>query len=367
MAEGVAVCGTEGRHQLPLQEQQPRPSHGENLWGVAAERMEEPAAAEPAPAEPPTLLGAAPPATITDDATERMEKSGIDEAPRKDSAAAATPPTTGTHASTFRDMVTFLKSPAGERYIILEIFILAAMTLLLFLLYQKELKRRMEFQMAIDIIRTFVVGLDTIHEDKDDQKELKNREEFQMAMTMIRNFVVGIDSTYKDKDDFQILAAAHNISEEMVYYANINDQLQKEIDILTRNLNDGWVLYSRAFYFFSLELRTWVDSQRKCEREGAKLISMQTKEEQYFINKEVKFRKMVFWIGLFKNTERTWTWHSGSKPATTYWNYYEPNGQPGHDCAAMSFDCYYDRCWMALQCERRIQYICKKVPDDTWL
>ncbi|CAI5784933.1 Hypothetical predicted protein [Podarcis lilfordi] len=237
-------------------------------------------------------------------------------------------------ASGFQDLVTFFHSPTGERFVILEICILSAMTLLIFLLYQKE---------------------------------VKNREEFQMAMTMIRNFVVGIDSNYKDKDDFQILAAAQNISEEMVYYANINDQLQKEIDILTRNLNDGWVLYSKAFYFFSLELRTWVDSQRKCEREGAKLISMQTKEEQYFINQEVKLRKMVFWIGLFKNTERTWTWLSGSKPTSTYWNYYEPNRQPGHDCAAMSFDCYYDRCWMALQCERRIQYICKKVPDDTWL
>nr|XP_028598785.1 uncharacterized protein LOC114603768 [Podarcis muralis] len=252
--------------------------------------MEEPAPAEPAPAqpvpaEPTTLLAAAAPATITDDATERMEKSGIDEASRKDAAAAATPPTrTGTVASTFQDMVTFLKSPTGERYIILEIFILAAMTLLLFLLYQKELKRRMEFQMAMDIIRTFVVGLDTIHEDK---------------------------------DDFGILAVAQNVSDELLYLANKNDELQKEIDLLIGNLNDGWIIYQRTFYLLSRDQDSWANSQKKCEREGAKLLSMETYQEQYFINRQVQNREKFFWFGVFKDNKAKWRWLSGVEALVT--------------------------------------------------
>ncbi|XP_053258131.1 uncharacterized protein LOC128420553 isoform X2 [Podarcis raffonei] len=185
-----------------------------------------------------------------------------------------------TGASLFQELVIFFKSPTGERLIILEIFILTAMTLLIYILYQKEANSRAEVQIAMDIIRTFVVGLDTIHEDKDDQKEVKNREEFQVAMTMIRNFVVGIDSFYEDKDDFGILAVALNKSEEMRYLANKNDELQKEIDLLIGNLNDGWIIYQRTMYFLSLDQDSWADSKKKCEREGAKLLSMETYQEQ---------------------------------------------------------------------------------------
>nr|XP_028598883.1 perlucin-like protein [Podarcis muralis] len=231
-------------------------------------------------------------------------------------------------------MVTFFHSPTGERFIILEICILIAMTLLVYILYQKEVQRR---------------------------------EELQEAMHMIRSFVVGMEPFYVDKDDFQILAVAQNISEEMRYYSKKNEELQKEIDILTRNLNDGWVLYSRAIYFFSLELRTWMDSKKKCEKEGAHLISMETREEQYFINKEVKHRKMIFWIGVFKNKGNKWSWLSGMEAAVHYWNYYEPSYKENHNCGAMTFDCYYENCWNALDCDLQKQYICKKGPDDAWL
>ncbi|XP_053258136.1 CD209 antigen-like protein A [Podarcis raffonei] len=239
-----------------------------------------------------------------------------------------------TVASGFQDLVNFFQSPTGERFIILEICILIAMTLLVYILYQKEVQRR---------------------------------EELQEAMHMIRTFVVGMEPFYVDKDDFQILAVAQNKSEEMRYYSQKNEELQKEIDILTRNLNDGWVLYSRAFYFFSLELQTWMDSKKKCEKEGAHLISMETKEEQYFINKQVKHRKMIFWIGVFKNKGNKWSWLSGMEAAVHYWNYYEPSYKENHNCGAMTFDCYYENCWNALDCDLQKQYICKKGPDDAWL
>ncbi|XP_053258124.1 CD209 antigen-like protein D isoform X2 [Podarcis raffonei] len=278
---------------------------------------------QPAPTEPPTLS-----ATITDDATERMEKSGIDEAPRKDSAAAKE-----TVASTFRDMVTFLKSPTGERFIILEMFILIAMTLLLFLLYQKEMKKRADFQ----------VGLG-----------------------MIRNFVVGIDSTYKDKDDFQILAVVQNLSEEVRHLAIQNDQLQKEIDIISKNVNDGWVLFATAYYWFSHGPQSWMNSKKLCEREGAKLISLKTAVEQQFVVNEVKARRKLFWIGLFKDNKAKWRWLPGIEALVTFWKWGEPNRAAKHDCAVMTFNCR-GSCWAALNCEQMTQYICKKVPNAAWL
>ncbi|XP_053258127.1 uncharacterized protein LOC128420551 isoform X4 [Podarcis raffonei] len=230
--------------------------------------MEKPAPAKPAkptkpkkptkrtaPAEAPAKAEQL--ATITDDKTERVEtptpekgaESIDNEAPRKDSATATATAAAAdeTGASGFQSMVAFITSPTGERFVVLEIFILTAMTLLVFLLYQKEMKKR---------------------------------EEIQEAMNMIRNFVVGIEPFYLDKDDFQILAAAQNLSEEVRYLAKRNDQLQKEIDILTRNLKDGWIIFSSSFYLFSPELRSWVDSKDKCEREGAQLVSADTDTEE---------------------------------------------------------------------------------------
>ncbi|XP_053258139.1 C-type lectin domain family 4 member M-like [Podarcis raffonei] len=223
-----------------------------------------------------------------------------------------------------------MNSPTGEYIIISVIIALTVLTLLIFLLYQKEVKKRDEFQMAMDMIRTFVVGLDSIHEDK---------------------------------DDFQILAVAQNISEEMRYFANRNDELQKEIDHLIGNLNDGWVIYQRTFYFFSHEQHSWLDSKKECEREGAKLISFETLEEQQFVNKQVKDRKRWFWIGLFKDNGVTWTWLSGIVASITYWNAGEP--RPGN-CGALTFECG-SNCWIASHCGKHIRYICKKVPNDVWL
>ncbi|XP_053258123.1 CD209 antigen-like isoform X1 [Podarcis raffonei] len=318
--------------------------------------MEKPAPAKPAkptkpkkptkrtaPAEAPAKAEQL--ATITDDKTERVEtptpekgaESIDNEAPRKDSATATATAAAAdeTGASGFQSMVAFITSPTGERFVVLEIFILTAMTLLVFLLYQKEMKKR---------------------------------EEIQEAMNMIRNFVVGIEPFYLDKDDFQILAAAQNLSEEVRYLAKRNDQLQKEIDILTRNLKDGWIIFSSSFYLFSPELRSWVDSKDKCEREGAQLVSADTdtEEEQFFIDQHVKERRKFFWIGLFKDLEGNWKWVSGRLPEAEYWNFYEPNIERHHDCAAVTFDCYKG-CWIALECHLQIPYICKKVPDDVWL
>ncbi|XP_053240976.1 C-type lectin domain family 4 member M-like isoform X1 [Podarcis raffonei] len=239
-----------------------------------------------------------------------------------------------TGASAFRDLVTFFKSPVGERLIVLEIFIFTVMTLLVFILYRKELRKREELQVAMDMIRTVVVGTDPI---------------------------------YEDKDDLEILAAAQNISEEMQYFANLNDQLQKEIDTLLENLNNGWVIYERTFYWFSIEIGSWTDAQKHCEQEGARLISVETREEQYFINKQVERHQKFFWIGVFKDKGKKWSWLSGMEASVHYWNYYEPNYEANHDCVAVSYECYYEKCWMAFECDLQIHYICKKVPNDTWL
>ncbi|XP_077790710.1 CD209 antigen-like protein C [Podarcis muralis] len=150
-----------------------------------------------------------------------------------------------------------------------------------------------------------------------DQKELKKRADFQVGLEMIRTFVVGIDSTYKDKDDFQILAVVQNLSEEVRHLAIKNDKLQKEIDIISKNVNDGWVFFATAYYWFSHGPQSWMNSKNLCEKEGAKLLSLKTAVEQRFVVNEVKARRKLFWIGLFKDNKAKWRWLSGIEALVT--------------------------------------------------
>nr|XP_028598882.1 macrophage mannose receptor 1-like [Podarcis muralis] len=187
-----------------------------------------------------------------------------------------------------------------------------------------------------------------------------------MAIDMIRTFVVGLDSIHEDKDDFGILAVAQNVSEEMRYLANKNDELQKVIEHLIENFNEGWFIYQRTMYLLSRDQDSWADSKKKCEREGAQLLSMETYQEQNFINEQVQKRNKFFWFGVFKDKAKKWRWLSGIEAIITYWKPDEPKNEDRNHCAAIGLDCG-SNCWIALHCEQRLGYICKKVPDDAWL
>nr|XP_034958655.1 CD209 antigen-like protein E [Zootoca vivipara] len=187
-------------------------------------------------------------------------------------------------------------------------------------------------------------------------------------MEMIRSTVVGTDSKYKDKDDLLILAAAENLTREIQYLTSRNDQLQKEIDIISRNVKDGWVYFNNAYYWLSDEEHSWMNSQQACQREDATLLSIETKEEQIFVADLVYAKKKPFWLGLFKDKQGKWKWLSGTMVgADEYWRRKEPNSGKKHDCGAMYFSCPQTKCWVAYICEHRKGCICKKVPKDVWL
>ena len=67
----------------------------------------------------------------------------------------------------------------------------------------------------------------------------------------------------------------------------------------------------------------WYDAQQKAIKEGAHLVSINTEEEQFWI--ESIFRSRSFWIGLNDVAkEGVWEWDSGEPVTYTNWTTYDP-------------------------------------------
>ncbi|XP_061440941.1 uncharacterized protein LOC133364439 isoform X3 [Rhineura floridana] len=101
-----------------------------------------------------------------------------------------------------------------------------------------------------------------------------------MGVEMIRSFIIGLDSYYEDKDDFQILDAAQNLSEKMKDFADLNDEIKRVNEVIIGNLQAGWMIYNRNLYLITRDKNTWWESRRECQKEGSELVSIETQEEQ---------------------------------------------------------------------------------------
>uniref|UniRef100_A0A3B4A6A2 C-type lectin domain-containing protein n=1 Tax=Periophthalmus magnuspinnatus TaxID=409849 RepID=A0A3B4A6A2_9GOBI len=85
----------------------------------------------------------------------------------------------------------------------------------------------------------------------------------------------------------------------------------------------------KSFYYSSNIKRTWEESRRYCQEQGADLIVINSKEEQDF----VEIFEGRSWIGLSdKETEGVWKWVDGSPLTISSWMSGEPNDEFGEDC-----------------------------------
>uniref|UniRef100_A0A3B3SBG3 C-type lectin domain-containing protein n=1 Tax=Paramormyrops kingsleyae TaxID=1676925 RepID=A0A3B3SBG3_9TELE len=70
----------------------------------------------------------------------------------------------------------------------------------------------------------------------------------------------------------------------------------------------GWEPFNSSCYFISQSWKSWKDSRIECQKWGADLVIIESKEEQEFING----KKDDYWIGLKYNTKKNdWIWLDG--------------------------------------------------------
>ena len=122
---------------------------------------------------------------------------------------------------------------------------------------------------------------------------------------------------------------------------------------------------------------SWFEANDYCKSVGAKLVEIESEEENVAIVEEInrggyRDREMYFWIGLTdKDKERTWKLASnGSKAVFLNWDdkTHEPNNfNVNEDCAhirAGGCSEWDHSGWADLDCDKTMVAIaCKNVPD----
>ncbi|XP_048118225.1 C-type lectin domain family 4 member E-like [Alosa alosa] len=109
--------------------------------------------------------------------------------------------------------------------------------------------------------------------------------------------------------------------------------LQEERDCCPEN----WWKHSSSCYFISAVEKTWNESRQYCREKDGDLVIINSKEEQEFLNDNMKEGMKEIWIGLSDtDTEGVWRWVDGT-PLTgscRMWRMGEPNDSDGNeDCA----------------------------------
>ncbi|XP_067301512.1 asialoglycoprotein receptor 1 [Pseudorasbora parva] len=145
--------------------------------------------------------------------------------------------------------------------------------------------------------------------------------------------------------------------------SQLNCQIDKYINNNTQELccPDGWLLFSTHCYFFSDEGMPWDQAKDECEKKGAGLLIVNSKQEKSFVVS--KTRPLYYWLGLTDGRTGEWEWLDKT-PYVHVRSEWMP-GQPdnwqnhglggGEDCAHFHHDGRYNDD----HCTRRYRYVCK--------
>ncbi|VDI64630.1 Hypothetical predicted protein [Mytilus galloprovincialis] len=132
----------------------------------------------------------------------------------------------------------------------------------------------------------------------------------------------------------------------------------------SRSCPNGWFRNGTKCYFFSEELKTWMDAKLACEDDGGILVEVESKCENDFL--KMSASEQWHWLGgTDEQEENVWLWSpSQNLIIFTNWNLEEPepnNLNGNENCLALSSA--YEFAWYDGTCNTLLLFICEKV---TW-
>ncbi|XP_072420483.1 CD209 antigen-like protein C [Chiloscyllium punctatum] len=128
-----------------------------------------------------------------------------------------------------------------------------------------------------------------------------------------------------------------------------------------------WVNFNDSCYYFSTQEASWNSSKTYCSLRHSYLVSINTAEEQHFL--QVESNSKSYWIGLHDfETEDNWHWEDGTdyKTSPKFWDEGEPNNVDDEDCAHIN----HKTLWNDNRCSVKLSFICEKnskpnkIPDQ---
>ncbi|XP_058049048.1 uncharacterized protein LOC131203123 [Ahaetulla prasina] len=110
--------------------------------------------------------------------------------------------------------------------------------------------------------------------------ELNKGRDLKLAVASIRQFALEYDPSLQGKTDMEVLAAVHLLTLQLLNWTEKNEELEKELKILTELL-PGWVAFEKNLYYFSQVRKTWFAARDDClARHTADLVTCKYGEEQ---------------------------------------------------------------------------------------
>ena len=105
-----------------------------------------------------------------------------------------------------------------------------------------------------------------------------------------------------------------------------------------------------------------MNAKVNCQNVGAKLVKIETEDENQFIKTEYLSRRDLYWIGLsdsVKEGEWKWTDQTGLIGYAN-WRKDQPNNYDDQDCVAIVNGWYFNAEWNDDFCSKQLGYICEK-------
>ncbi|KAK2888177.1 uncharacterized protein [Channa argus] len=125
----------------------------------------------------------------------------------------------------------------------------------------------------------------------------------------------------------------------------------------------NWREYENKCYFFSTDVKSWMEANAYCLEHNSNLMSIQDVNERLWLRTQISTE--IYWIGLNDQIiEGTWEWSDGS-PYILYLSHWLPGqpdnwgDDPGEDCGQVVG--YSNGQWNDENCNAKRKYICKHV------
>uniref|UniRef100_A0A3Q3II69 C-type lectin domain-containing protein n=1 Tax=Monopterus albus TaxID=43700 RepID=A0A3Q3II69_MONAL len=130
----------------------------------------------------------------------------------------------------------------------------------------------------------------------------------------------------------------------------------------------GWREYQNKCYFFSTDVKSWLEANELCLEQHSNLMSIQDIQERVRCPNmwvRTQIGQEIFWIGLNDRVvEGVWEWTDGSPFIETlsYWMPGQPDNwgsDPGEDCGQVVG--YSSGHWNDETCSAKRKYICNSL------
>ncbi|XP_063405616.1 C-type lectin domain family 4 member E-like [Mytilus trossulus] len=127
----------------------------------------------------------------------------------------------------------------------------------------------------------------------------------------------------------------------------------------------GWIHFKTSCYYFSTNSLNWQKASTDCKGRSAKLVSVDTSQENGFIAEEVARVGGSFWFdGTDHDTEGRWIWASSKELFDfTAWLPHEPSNFENNEDCLMTQKGYHGQ-WNDYACYHTIQFICEHASND---